>query len=241
MSTGLIRRSELQGIADAIRAKTGSAATYKPREMAAAIGNIHHAALVTKTITENGSYDPADDNADGYSRVTVNVAGSGIGVIRSGTAAPSASLGADQDIYIQYSVMPDHVYAYQIDAEYRKIDGSWEAYDPFNPHVGCVAAVRVWTKSMGNTDASLYVQSGTFNKDTSEFSASEEAEVVTYTDVLYADKLKNCNDLVYLDYNVSAQNHWTLTAIHDISGYSAGDIAAQWLFSTNNDVVVYAL
>ena len=40
MSTGLIRRSELQGIADAIRAKTGSAATYKPREMAVAIGAI---------------------------------------------------------------------------------------------------------------------------------------------------------------------------------------------------------
>lgn len=29
--------------------------------------------LVPKTITENGTYDPADDNADGYSEVTVNV------------------------------------------------------------------------------------------------------------------------------------------------------------------------
>lgn len=33
--------------------------------------------LVTKTITENGTYDPADDNADGYSEVTVNVSGGG--------------------------------------------------------------------------------------------------------------------------------------------------------------------
>ena len=40
MATGLIRRSELRGIADAIRAKTGSAETYKPREMAAAINAI---------------------------------------------------------------------------------------------------------------------------------------------------------------------------------------------------------
>ncbi len=29
--------------------------------------------LVSKTITANGTYYPADDNADGYSEVTVNV------------------------------------------------------------------------------------------------------------------------------------------------------------------------
>lgn len=43
MAAGLIRRSELQGIADAIRAKIGSTATYKPREMAAAIDAIRAA------------------------------------------------------------------------------------------------------------------------------------------------------------------------------------------------------
>ena len=31
------------------------------------------ATLITKTITENGTYDATDDNADGYSQVTVNV------------------------------------------------------------------------------------------------------------------------------------------------------------------------
>lgn len=33
--------------------------------------------LITKTITENGTYDAEDDNADGYSSVTVNVPSSG--------------------------------------------------------------------------------------------------------------------------------------------------------------------
>ena len=33
--------------------------------------------LVQKTITQNGTYDPADDNADGYSEVVVNVSGGG--------------------------------------------------------------------------------------------------------------------------------------------------------------------
>ena len=31
--------------------------------------------LIEKTITENGTYDPGDDDADGYSIVTVNVSG----------------------------------------------------------------------------------------------------------------------------------------------------------------------
>ena len=35
------------------------------------------AKLVSKSITENGTYDPADDNANGYSSVTVNVEGGG--------------------------------------------------------------------------------------------------------------------------------------------------------------------
>jgi len=39
--------------------------------------------LVEKTITENGTYDPSDDDADGYSSVTVNVGGSPTPVERS--------------------------------------------------------------------------------------------------------------------------------------------------------------
>ena len=33
--------------------------------------------LITKTITQNGTYNASDDNADGYSQVTVNVSGGG--------------------------------------------------------------------------------------------------------------------------------------------------------------------
>lgn len=33
--------------------------------------------LISKTITENGEYDPASDNADAYSHITVNVSGGG--------------------------------------------------------------------------------------------------------------------------------------------------------------------
>lgn len=36
------------------------------------------AILTTKTITDNGVYNAIDDNADGYSRVTVNVQKGGL-------------------------------------------------------------------------------------------------------------------------------------------------------------------
>lgn len=34
--------------------------------------------LVTKTITQNGTYNASSDNADGYSQVTVNVSSTGV-------------------------------------------------------------------------------------------------------------------------------------------------------------------
>jgi len=54
--------------------------------------------LVTKTVTANGVYSASDDNADGYSRVTVNV----VPDIYCGKDPPESSLGNDGDIFIQY-------------------------------------------------------------------------------------------------------------------------------------------
>lgn len=51
-------------------------ATQNSNNLATAINSIPSggsATLITKTITENGTYDATDDNADGYSEVTVNV------------------------------------------------------------------------------------------------------------------------------------------------------------------------
>lgn len=72
MTKVLVSSGSLEGIADAIRAKNGSGSTYKPGQMAAAIAALP-TTLVSKTITSNGSYNPASDSADGYSAVTVNV------------------------------------------------------------------------------------------------------------------------------------------------------------------------
>lgn len=74
MGRKLVQETNLQNIAAAIRAKNGSSSTYKPREMADAIRSLPSSStLVPKAITENGSYSPQSENADGYSSVTVNV------------------------------------------------------------------------------------------------------------------------------------------------------------------------
>ena len=64
----------LTDIGDGIREKLDVQTLYKPSQMKSAILSIPGAStLVSKTITQNGTYDPTDDNADGYSSVTVNV------------------------------------------------------------------------------------------------------------------------------------------------------------------------
>ena len=69
--------ADLVSVADAIRTKGGTSAQLVfPGGFVDAIGDIptgQQPVLVTKTITENGTYTASSDNADGYSSVTVNL------------------------------------------------------------------------------------------------------------------------------------------------------------------------
>jgi hypothetical protein len=74
MSQVLVTESYLEDIADAIREKNGTETTYKPPQMAAAIEALPDPSVLdSKSITANGTYDPSDDDLDGYDEVTVNV------------------------------------------------------------------------------------------------------------------------------------------------------------------------
>lgn len=105
MAKVLVTESYLEDIGDAIRAKLETQDTYKPSQMANAIGQISGGAtLISKSITENGTYDALDDEADGYSSVTVDVAGGGGGsTTYVGTTDPSSSQGHIGDFYIKYN------------------------------------------------------------------------------------------------------------------------------------------
>lgn len=71
--------TELTGVANHIRTKGGTSAPLEwPTGYENAIDALpDQAVLVTKTITENGTYSASSDNADGYSQVVVNVSGGG--------------------------------------------------------------------------------------------------------------------------------------------------------------------
>lgn len=78
MSKVLITRSKLDDLAVAVSAKSGATLPLTIAQMQTAVEGIQPGGtLVTKSITQNGTYDAEDDNADGYSSVTVNVSGGG--------------------------------------------------------------------------------------------------------------------------------------------------------------------
>lgn len=80
MANYKVTDTELSGIANAIRLKGGTSEPLVfPSGFESAITNIPSgsAVLVSKTISQNGIYNPVDDNADAFSQVVVNVSGGG--------------------------------------------------------------------------------------------------------------------------------------------------------------------
>lgn len=78
MSKVVITRSKLDNLAAVVSEKSGAALPLTIAQMQTAVENIPTGGgtLITKNITANGTYDAEDDNADGYSSVTVAVSGS---------------------------------------------------------------------------------------------------------------------------------------------------------------------
>lgn len=89
MANYKVTSSDLTSVADAIRTKGGTSTSLSfPNGFVSAIQNIPTGGgptLITKSITVNGTYDAQDDNADGYSEVTVNVSNTSGESIVTGT------------------------------------------------------------------------------------------------------------------------------------------------------------
>lgn len=98
--------TQLSSIANAIRTKGGTSATLVfPSGFVSAVENIPTGGgvLVSKTISQNGSYRAADDNADGYSDVIVNVAGGSSPVLISKSISQNGIYNPSDDNADAYS------------------------------------------------------------------------------------------------------------------------------------------
>lgn len=112
----------------AVAADVAQGKTFHLADGSAATGTAAGATLVTKSITANGTYSAEDDDADGYSEVTVNVSGGGGG----GGADPKDVNFIDYDGTV--------VYAYTA-AEFAALTAL-----PENPtHAGLVAQGWNWS------------------------------------------------------------------------------------------------
>lgn len=118
----------LDAVGDAIRYANGSENTYTPAQFEAAIKALKKV-LVSKVITENGDYDPADDDADGYSGVTVNVSGGGGGgTLITKTITQNGTYNASSDNADGYSIVTVNVSGGGVQGLYAGTDTPSDSY-----------------------------------------------------------------------------------------------------------------
>lgn len=171
MALGLIDTAILTAIANAIRGKLGSSTQFKPSEMASAIASIGGGStptLITKSITENGTYVASDDSADGYSQVTVNVPSGGSAslpyfesyeAITIEQAMLSLTVGQFKSTYLPDMNRPFKTIIYLIENTYT------------NVNYAALAAARISTLSNDypNGTTRIYVRSSGYVNDDSYY------------------------------------------------------------------------
>lgn len=158
--------------------------------------------------------------------------GGGSGVVLSGTSAPSAAIGNNEDLYVQYSEHQGWNYTYRIDAVYRKVNGAWETYiEPDDPNL----SVHVWSQSVGGYNAAMYVQKASYDPNTGTYTPVGDAVIVIYTSV----QGYNTYDLFGLA-TLGYPSSWVITASGAItdgtSTYASGATVATWSYNQNKDI-----
>ena len=155
------------------------------------------ATLINKTITENGTYNANDDNADGYRQVNVSVASD----IIYGTSEPSDSEGNNGDYYyLRTNSITAKGGNWQALSPSSQVQAGWEFYP--NSEV-ILKSLYVQPRAnisgyllLGDTDGNRIVQT-----DSDSFTLNEWNEIVLDTTI-----------------TLEANKHYIVQAVFNSSG-----------------------
>lgn len=122
-----VKSDALTQSADSIRSKSGSSASIPWDNLTGfkdaidAIPTGGGSTLITKTITVNGTYDAQDDDADGYSEVTVTVPAPSVPFVTGTFTGTDSQKGSAIEITVPYSGSgyPIAIYVYPTAGAYK--------------------------------------------------------------------------------------------------------------------------
>ena len=177
--------------------------------------------LGSKTVTQNGTYDPNDDSLDGYSSLVVNVPNT-YAASDEGKVLSNGELVAQSSQTVTKNGTYDTtlINSITVDIPQQSTSTQYVAY-------------KVWTKSTGGYDASLNVQKGicTVTDLADEFEATGSVTNILYTSV--QNNAKNIDDIFSISYSSSWKANALSNVVVDRQNYSNGDLVKTWTYDTN--------
>lgn len=114
--------------------------------------------LITKSITANGTYNASSDNADGYSQVSVNVSGAGIGTLLNTTSLGSFSTSSTTATDTGKDVVVTGINPYDALIVETTVDTVVN-----DRHLGTVACVWLTASSTVQTKSGTAIATAKFN------------------------------------------------------------------------------
>ena len=161
MSKVSITRSLLDDLAMSISAKSGEPVPLTLVEMKDAVDDIQTGGtLITKSITQNGTYSAQDDNADGYSSVNVSV------------SAPTPSLQTKTKTYTPTETAQ---------TESVSADSGYDGLDTVSISVGAISNTYVGTGITRRSSSDLTASGATVTVPSGYYSAQSSKAVSSGT------------------------------------------------------------
>lgn len=220
MGKVLVTEQHLEDIADAIRGKNGTIATYRPHDMAQAITDleVYPEPTGTKSITENGLVSVKD-----YEFADVDVAGGGgsgnfpfvdEGYVESVVKVDIGKVSAGlETLYANYlhKTMPSIGYSATLDASFIGLDLD-EFFESATPPLESTAEYQANVSSAMINDCGLdlLLDASSNSQSTRQIDGNfSDYVAVILNGIYYSDKTSNYNTTMIYVNPVKNKSYWT--------------------------------